>query len=513
MPNVLYSVLRAGTLLLLASLLLAPTAGAATQSRPMALGVTPVVENSDRDFNAAKALGTNITRFSNFTWRPGVTQPTQMPGVADRFRTFHGIVTPRGYQILLQTITGQAPDTPAEREQFCTFTVNSATWARSLGAKIVGVQVWNEPNLGDWYMVPGLYAQLMETCYPKLHAAGFLVVSAGIAAPTDPGAWMQQLGAAYRQHVTQGVRTRLFDVLAWHPYVNGNQTQPWAPNDRPDPKTTGGLVKGWISIGDYDLLVRIMQNSFQGTPQSPSVPIWYDEMGFRSNPLADETASPIYRYVISGLSAEAQATITKRWNVSLPARFQSTQPYLPSPGTNSNASDQGTAYADALRYIVCFQPRVAAVFNFAISDPLNVTNPAVFNFQMGYLWGNGLAKPSWGMFQQVHAEIASRSVNCAKVKERSYGKKRSSIAFRRAPVVAKGGARVELRLDAEGKQKVVAKILDAAGNRVLGTVEKRTGKDGKVDIVFDTSKVSGEWIRAAAKDSRGGYTEWLVRLR
>ena len=57
MPNVLYSVLRAGTLLLLASLLLAPTAGAATQSRPMALGVTPVVDDTLYDLVAADIAG------------------------------------------------------------------------------------------------------------------------------------------------------------------------------------------------------------------------------------------------------------------------------------------------------------------------------------------------------------------------------------------------------------------------------------------------------------------------
>jgi len=512
MPN-----MRHLTLLALACVLVAAPGASAASSRAMVLGVTPVELDADpmaRDMESSKQLGLTLTRFSNFSWSAGKTTPAQVPGVASRFVRFHQAATPRGMRILLQTISySEVPDTPQERSDYCTFTTNSALWARSLGANIAGVQVWNEPNLDTTPFAPAQYELLMEICYPMLKKAGFTVVSAGTAAPKHPAEWISQLGAVYRYRVkVAGVRTPLFDVLAHHPYMFGNGDRPWLKTSmRPQPEAA---ANGWLTVADYDVLVDVVNRAFAGSPQSTKVPIWYDEFGVRSNPLASPEVAGFYRSALGGMPLASVPDAVNRWNASPPARLNPMEPTLPAPGASARVVDQGTQYADTIRYVACTQPRVAAMFNFASSDPMNAANPAVFGFHMGFLWGNGARKPSWDLFEQVNREVLDRAVDCKRMKLRASVKPgRSSVRFRSMPSLSADGSKLTVRIETnKGKRSVRARLLSATGNRVLGKAQGKTNGSRTLDLTLGLAGIKARWVRVELRDgSSAGVTEWLVR--
>ncbi len=177
------------------------------------------------------------------------------------------------------------PLTDQARGEFAAY---MASLARSLPVRdfIVG----NEPNLNRFWMPqfgPGGedvaardYGLLLAECYDALKAVSEDVnVIGGALAPRgsdrpelprdthSPTAFLRDLGASYRQ---SGREEPLMDMLAYHPY----ETNSSVPPGNPHPESTT------MTLGDYDRLVTLLGEAFEGTPQEgEDLPILYTEFG------------------------------------------------------------------------------------------------------------------------------------------------------------------------------------------------------------------------------------------
>jgi hypothetical protein len=94
---------------------------------------------------------------------------------------------------------------------------------------------------------------------------------AGVRPTHSPTAFIRDLGAAYR---TSGRSTPIMDGFAFHPYEDNSSI---APVTGTHPNTTT------IALADYDKLVGLLAEAFDGTAQQGStLPIYYDEFGVES---------------------------------------------------------------------------------------------------------------------------------------------------------------------------------------------------------------------------------------
>ena len=127
------------------------------------------------------------------------------------------------------------------------------------------------------------YGLLLAECYDALKAVSEDVnVIGGALAPRgsdrpelprdthSPTAFLRDLGAAYRQ---SGRDEPLMDILAYHPY----ETNSSVPPGNPHPESTT------MTLGDYDRLVTLLGEAFEGTAQEgEDLPILYTEFGIES---------------------------------------------------------------------------------------------------------------------------------------------------------------------------------------------------------------------------------------
>jgi hypothetical protein len=163
------------------------------------------------------------------------------------------------------------------------------------------------------------------------------------ARPThSPTRFIQDLGAAYR---ASGRDRPVMDGYVHHPYPESSRT----PIDQPHPRTTT------IGLADYDKLVTLLGEAFDGTAQEGSeLPILYGEIGI-------ETEVPPEKRALYSGDEIAQTT---------------------DPVT------QGGAYRRALELSAC-QPNVAVVLLFHFRD-----EPALEGWQSGIRWVDGDPKQS-----------------------------------------------------------------------------------------------------------------------
>jgi hypothetical protein len=166
-----------------------------------------------------------------------------------------------------------------------------ANLARSLPS-VDGFAVWNEPNLnGFWlYQFDDSGADIAATAYQELLARTYdalkavrpkLKVYGGNLAPRgfddaesprpthSPTTFIRDLGQAYRD---SGRTKPIMDVFALHPY----QTRSSIPPGQPHTGTS-------LGFGDYDKLVALLGEAFDGTAQPGSkLAIAYTEFGVQS---------------------------------------------------------------------------------------------------------------------------------------------------------------------------------------------------------------------------------------
>jgi len=181
------------------------------------------------------------------------------------------------------------PVTPRARAQF-------AAYAATLADDLPGVDhfiIGNEPNLNRYWLpqfgphgsdaAAKSYERLLAQTYDAIKAvAPSVQVIGGSVSPRgsdnpkarrrthSPTSFILDLGRAYR---ASGRRKPIMDAFAIHPYGESSSVSPALAHTR----STS------IGLGDYDKLVGLLGQAFDGTAQQGStLPILYDEYGVQS---------------------------------------------------------------------------------------------------------------------------------------------------------------------------------------------------------------------------------------
>jgi hypothetical protein len=295
-------------------------------------------------------------------WEPGETEPdANEVDVLRRLAEAADAADVRLFVIVYQPGSATTPLTPEARTEFAAYTAAVADDVPSVRDLIIG----NEPNLNRFWLPqfgPG-GENVSAAAYLRLLAATYDAVKAdrdevriwgGATAPrgsdrpgapratTSPTAFVQALGAAYRQ---SGRSRPVMDGFVHHPYPESADV----PIDLRHPR-----VKT-IGLADYGKLVTLLSRAFDGTAQKgDDLPILYGEIGV-------ETAIPAAK---QGLYDGTEITAT------------------------ATEQEQAVAYRRTLELAVC-QPNVEGVLFFHLRD-----EPSLTGWQSGVRYADGSTKLS-----------------------------------------------------------------------------------------------------------------------
>jgi len=222
-------------------------------------------------------------------WTPGQTEPD--PGELELLRNVARAAQRDRIQLLITVYALRpryAPMTEVPQTQYANFL---AALARELPS-VDGFAVWNEPNLNTFWLyqydaegndiAASSYTSLLAHTYDSLKAVSPRIkIYGGNLAPRgfedpesprpthSPTQFIRDMGTAYR---ASGRTKPIMDVFALHPY----QTRSSIPPDQPHTGTS-------LGFGDYDKLVALLGQAFDGTAQPGSkLPIAYTEFGVQS---------------------------------------------------------------------------------------------------------------------------------------------------------------------------------------------------------------------------------------
>jgi hypothetical protein len=249
---------------------------------------TTLVEANSRmaDLRLSGFRAVRVTTY----WRPGQTAPSEAElGV---LRNVADAGVQNGVKVYLTVMSPGSATTPLTDEAQADFASYAATIVRAVPA-LKDLIVCNEPNLNRFWLpqfnldgssaAPAAYLRLLAQTYdavktvsPEVRVYGGAVSPRGTDRPNgvrpthSPTTFIQGLGAAYR---ASGRTRPVMDALAIHPYMD-NSSQP---------PTTTHPVGTNITIADYDKLVALLGQAFDGTAQPGSdLPIFYGEFGVES---------------------------------------------------------------------------------------------------------------------------------------------------------------------------------------------------------------------------------------
>ena len=301
-------------------------------------------------------------------WDPGETAPdTRETATLRRLASAADAAGVRLFVIVYHPGSATTPLTTEARSQFAAYAAAVVTRAPTVHDLIVG----NEPNLNRFWLPqfgPGgenvsaaAYLRLLAATYDAVKAtADDVRVWGGATAPrgadrpgagretTSPTTFIRALGAAYRR---SGRDRPVMDGFVHHPYPESSAV----PIDLPHPRVRS------IGLADYDKLVRLLGEAFDGTAQKGSdLPILYGEIGV-------ETTIPAAKQALY-TDREIARTISER--------------------------AQSAAYRRVLELASC-QPNVAGVLFFHLLD-----EPSLVGWQSGVRYVDGSPKTS---LAAVHA--------------------------------------------------------------------------------------------------------------
>jgi hypothetical protein len=237
----------------------------------------------------AKAAGFRAAITNSF-WAPGQREPS--PTELNDLRNAVEAARSDGVRPLLivQHVGSKTtPRTPQLRAEFAAYAVSLARQLPGFRDFIIG----NEPNLNRFWLpqfgpdgenvAARDYLALLAETYDALKAVSKDIrVVGGALAPRggdDPNAsrqthspttFIRDLGRFYRE---SGRQTPMMDAFAHHPYLERSEVPP----DFAHPRTTT------IALADYDKLVDLLGEAFDGTAQKGSdIPILYTEFGVQT---------------------------------------------------------------------------------------------------------------------------------------------------------------------------------------------------------------------------------------
>jgi hypothetical protein len=318
--------------------------------------------------------------------------------------------------------------------------------------------IGNEPNLNRFWLpqfnedgsnaAAPAYFELLALTYDALKSISKqITVLGGTLAPRgidrpgtgrdthSPSRFIRDLAAAY---LASGRTRPIMDQLAMHPY---GESSSQAPVRSKHPGTT-------IGIADYAKLVRVLGESFDGTPQKGStLPIVYGEFGI-----------------------ESQIPQNKL------SRYSGTEPASTRPVTEKT---QAAYYKQAIQLAFC-QPNVRALMLFHVWD-----EPARLGWQSGLYYVDGRPKSSLAAVRGSIAE-ARRGV-VARCRGLALTPKVLKLHWPRGRITATKPIRIELKcsidcaytaaIESIGKKpKQFAKTRGTAIGRVASTIVLRPKK-------------------------------------
>ncbi len=344
----------------------------------------PAVARAKMDL--AKAAGFDAIRVTAI-WAPGDTTvpPDQLAALQSvaAAAAFDGITV---WTTVMAYGSKTTPSTPSERKQFASFAADLVRNVPGIPYVIVG----NEPNINRYWLpqfttagtdaAAPAYEKLLAQTYdaikrvnPNEFVVGGSVSPHGSDDPTNirqthsPTAFIHDVGVAYR---ASGRRKPIMDGFAFHPYGENSSV---APNET-HPNSTS------IGLGDYDKLVALLGQAFDGTAQAGStLPIVYDEYGVES------------------LIPPAELTL-----------YHGREPSTTKP---VSARMQGDYYDEALTMAAC-QRNVMAMFLFHVTDETDLGR-----WQSGVYYPDGTPKPSREVVKQTIGQIRSHAVDCSSAEE------------------------------------------------------------------------------------------------
>jgi hypothetical protein len=244
---------------------------------------------AQRKLRDAQAAGFEAMITNSF-WAPGQREPSQQE-VAE-LRNAAGAAERVGVRPLLivQNVGSRTtPHTPELRTQFAAYAASLARQLPVYRDFIIG----NEPNINRFWLpqfgpngenvAARDYLALLAASYDALKAVSEDVrVIGGALAPRggddplssrhthSPTQFIRDLGRYYRE---SGRTEPVMDAFAHHPYLE----RAMIPPDFAHPRSTT------ISLADYDKLVLLLGEAFDGTAQpGADLPILYTEFGVQT---------------------------------------------------------------------------------------------------------------------------------------------------------------------------------------------------------------------------------------
>ena len=275
----------------------------------------PEPELADQRVELAKQAGFNAHNVTS-AWMPGQSQPD--PGEVTLLRNVADALEKRNMKLLITSYALRPRDAPVTEEEQENYARFMASFARQLPS-VKDFAVWNEPNLNGFWLhqfdeagqdiAARDYTALLARTYDALKEVDSKIrVYGGNLAPRgfddadsprpthSPTTFIRDMGQAYR---ASGRTKPIMDVFALHPY----QTRSSIPPGQPHTGTS-------LGFGDYDKLVDLLGEAFDGTEQPGSkLSIAYTEYGVQS--VIPESAQGPYTNLQSPLRRDAVSEETQ----------------------------------------------------------------------------------------------------------------------------------------------------------------------------------------------------------
>jgi hypothetical protein len=341
----------------------------------------PNVVMAKTQFDLLSLAGLKTVRITS-TWSPGLRAP--LPGEQNAIDVVADAAALTGTRIIVQVFHRDFATTPltdGARDEFAAYTATIARDNPTIKDFVIG----NEPNLNRFWMPqfgsdgtswsPAAYLALLTRTYdelkkvsPRVQVIGGAVSprggdrAGGIRPTHSPTRFITELGIAYRQ---SGRSLPVMDSFAIHPYQDNSSTPP----------SFAHPLNTTIAIADYDKLVKLLGQAFDGTAQPGStLPIVYGEFGV-------ETVIPTAKSAL----------------------YTGVEPASVLPVDNAT---QAAFYREALAMAFC-QPNVTMFLFFHTVDESNLDR-----WQSGMYYVDGTPKPSLAAVAQAtrdaHGAVIAR---------------------------------------------------------------------------------------------------------
>ena len=334
----------------------------------------------------AKAAGFTAIRLTQH-WLPDQVEPPGGDLAALKNAVF--AATANQMQVFLVVSHPGSRTTPLTEQSRTQFAQFVGALAKALPA-VRHYTIGNEPNLNGFWLpqfgpngenvAAPAYLALLAEAYDALKAVSpNIVVLGGALSPRgsdnytlarhthSPTKFILDLGTAYKA----SARTKpVMDALSINPFPDNSSQSPATAH----PNGTS------IGVADYDKLVKLLGQAFDGTAQKGStLPIYYGEFGIESVPPAGKAS-----------------------------QYNGAEPTTTRP---VDEAKQAASYRKALELSFC-QPNVAGIFMF-----LTIDDPRLPGWQSGFYYPDKTAKTSLPLMKQAARQTRGGIVaKCAALK-------------------------------------------------------------------------------------------------